>query len=63
MHVVATNICVWVRTLVREYLNEITVYYTKKAPNITAAITSTTMAPLAGKPYEYSVFVNVSLVR
>lgn len=27
MHVVATNICVWIRTLVLEYLKEITVYH------------------------------------
>lgn len=27
MHVVATNICVWIRTLVLEYLKEITVHY------------------------------------
>lgn len=27
MHVVATNICVWIRTLVLEYLKEITSYH------------------------------------
>lgn len=27
MHVVATNICVWIRTLVLEYIKEITVYH------------------------------------
>jgi hypothetical protein len=27
MHVVATNICVWIRTLVLEYLKEITIYH------------------------------------
>ena len=27
MHVFATNICVWIRTLVLESLKEITVYY------------------------------------
>lgn len=27
MHVVATNICVWIRTLVLEYLKEITAYH------------------------------------
>lgn len=31
MHVVATNICVWVRTLVMETLKEITIYYRKRA--------------------------------
>ncbi|KRT80262.1 hypothetical protein AMK59_8058 [Oryctes borbonicus] len=31
MHVVATNICVWFRTLVIEYLKEITVYHKKNA--------------------------------
>ncbi|KAK9727730.1 Otopetrin [Popillia japonica] len=30
MHVVATNICVWFRTLVIEYLKEITVYHQRK---------------------------------
>lgn len=29
MHVVATNICVWIRTLVLEYLKEITAYHKK----------------------------------
>ncbi|XP_017772758.1 PREDICTED: uncharacterized protein LOC108559895 isoform X2 [Nicrophorus vespilloides] len=29
MHVVATNICVWIRTVVLEYLKEITVYHKK----------------------------------
>lgn len=27
MHVVATNVCVWIRTLVIEYLKEITIYH------------------------------------
>jgi hypothetical protein len=27
MHVMATNICVWIRTLVLESLKEVTVYY------------------------------------
>lgn len=27
MHVMATNICVWIRTLVLESMREITVYY------------------------------------
>jgi Otopetrin len=27
MHIFATNICVWIRTLVLESLKEITVYY------------------------------------
>lgn len=30
MHVVATNICVWIRTLVLESLKEITAYHTKR---------------------------------
>ncbi|KAJ8919487.1 hypothetical protein NQ315_002108 [Exocentrus adspersus] len=30
MHVVATNICVWIRTLVIEYLKEINSYYMKR---------------------------------
>lgn len=30
MHVVATNICVWIRTLVMETLKEITIYYRKR---------------------------------
>lgn len=29
MHVVATNICVWIRTVVLEYLKEITAYHTR----------------------------------
>nr|XP_017035283.1 proton channel OtopLc isoform X4 [Drosophila kikkawai] len=32
MHVVATNICVWIRTLVKESLLEITIYHQKNAP-------------------------------
>lgn len=31
MHVMATNICVWIRTLVLEALKEITAYYTERA--------------------------------
>jgi hypothetical protein len=31
MHVMATNICVWIRTLVLESLKEITNYYTERA--------------------------------
>ncbi|XP_037918939.1 proton channel OtopLc isoform X3 [Hermetia illucens] len=30
MHVVATNICVWIRTLVKESLHEITIYHQKR---------------------------------
>lgn len=33
MHVCATNICVWIRTLVLESLKEITLYYQHRAPN------------------------------
>ncbi|KAK9873107.1 hypothetical protein WA026_020836 [Henosepilachna vigintioctopunctata] len=29
MHVVATNLCVWIRTLVMEYIKEITIYHQK----------------------------------
>lgn len=29
MHIVATNICVWVRTLVIEYIKEVTIYHQK----------------------------------
>ncbi|XP_044572767.1 uncharacterized protein LOC6503969 isoform X1 [Drosophila ananassae] len=32
MHVVATNICVWIRTLVKESLLEITIYHQKNDP-------------------------------
>lgn len=30
MHVVATNICVWIRTLVLESLKEITAYHQRR---------------------------------
>lgn len=33
MHVCATNICVWIRTLVLESLKEITIYHQNRAPN------------------------------
>ncbi|XP_067640767.1 proton channel OtopLc isoform X3 [Eurosta solidaginis] len=33
MHVVATNICVWIRTLVKESLLEITLYHQRGAPD------------------------------
>lgn len=32
MHICATNICIWIRTLVIESLKEITLYYQHKAP-------------------------------
>lgn len=32
MHICATNICVWIRTLVSESLNEITLYYQIRGP-------------------------------
>ncbi|XP_037934932.1 proton channel OtopLc isoform X2 [Teleopsis dalmanni] len=32
MHVVATNICVWIRTLVKESLLEITIYHQRRGP-------------------------------
>lgn len=32
MHVVATNICVWIRTLVLESLKEITAYHQRRGP-------------------------------
>lgn len=31
MHIVATNICVWIRTLVKEALIEVTDYYVGRA--------------------------------
>lgn len=34
MHVVATNICVWIRTLVLESLKEITDYHVKNPQGI-----------------------------
>lgn len=34
MHVVATNLCVWIRTLVRECVKEITQYQLKKGHGI-----------------------------
>lgn len=33
MHVVATNLCVWIRTLVLESLKEITSYHMKRGDN------------------------------
>ncbi|XP_044729806.1 proton channel OtopLc isoform X4 [Chrysoperla carnea] len=33
MHICATNLCVWIRTLVLEYLKEITTYHQKHPPN------------------------------
>ncbi|XP_020712880.1 uncharacterized protein LOC101455432 isoform X11 [Ceratitis capitata] len=33
MHVVATNICVWIRTLVKESLLEITLYHQRREPD------------------------------
>lgn len=33
MHICATNICVWIRTLVLESLKEITIYHQGRAPN------------------------------
>lgn len=33
MHVVATNLCVWIRTLVLESLKEITAYHMKRGDN------------------------------
>lgn len=33
MHICATNICVWIRTLVLESLKEITIYHQNRAPN------------------------------
>ncbi|XP_055844391.1 proton channel OtopLc isoform X10 [Episyrphus balteatus] len=32
MHVVATNICVWIRTMVKESLHEITIYHQRRGP-------------------------------
>ncbi|XP_060532282.1 proton channel OtopLc isoform X6 [Cylas formicarius] len=43
MHVVATNICVWIRTLVLEYIKEITLYH----HYLLNDTTSTEMAPFA----------------
>ncbi|XP_037724011.1 proton channel OtopLc isoform X11 [Drosophila subpulchrella] len=37
MHVVATNICVWIRTLVKESLLEITIYHQKHEPEAGAS--------------------------
>ncbi|XP_016998621.1 proton channel OtopLc isoform X7 [Drosophila takahashii] len=37
MHVVATNICVWIRTLVKESLLEITIYHQKNEPEAGAS--------------------------
>ncbi|XP_017064756.1 proton channel OtopLc isoform X9 [Drosophila eugracilis] len=37
MHVVATNICVWIRTLVKESLLEITIYHQKTEPEAGAS--------------------------
>lgn len=33
MHIFATNICVWIRTLVLESLKEITIYHQNKSPS------------------------------
>ncbi|XP_066245324.1 proton channel OtopLc isoform X14 [Euwallacea similis] len=45
MHVVATNLCVWIRTLVLEYIKEITIYH-RDLLNATA-IVPTEIAPFA----------------
>ncbi|XP_066145089.1 uncharacterized protein OtopLa isoform X2 [Euwallacea fornicatus] len=45
MHVVATNLCVWIRTLVLEYIKEITVYH-RDLLNATAVV-PTEIAPFA----------------
>lgn len=60
MHVVATNICVWVRTLVLEYLKEITNYYNKKAWNVTAP---TEIAPFAGNNESHMSVVTFILIN
>ena len=44
MHVVATNICVWIRTLVLEYIKEITIYH-RELLNVTRP---TEISPFAG---------------
>jgi len=46
MHVVATNLCVWIRTLVLEYIKEITIYH-RNLLNATQ-IAPTEIAPFAG---------------
>lgn len=47
MHVVATNLCVWIRTLVLEYIKEITIYH-KNILNATQIVPVTEIAPFAG---------------
>ncbi|KAL1505390.1 hypothetical protein ABEB36_004967 [Hypothenemus hampei] len=46
MHVVATNLCVWIRTLVLEYIKEITIYH-RELLKTTLTLPTTTLAPFA----------------
>lgn len=47
MHVVATNLCVWIRTLVLEYIKEITIYH-RDILNATS-VDAAEFSPFAGK--------------
>lgn len=61
MHVVATNICVWIRTLVLEYIKEVTLYHQK----IFNSTFPQSYSPIAGKLFywKYSVFLNTSFQK